>query len=164
MTNLGLFRNAWQTAYVTNDLDRAMDLMRIDYGTGEFLVMREMPGALADIALAYSGVTMIQLLCPLADGGDIYSDHLADAPQAGGAFVLRHHHFGMLIDTREEMDHIRGRHLDLGNAIALEGESPGAVQYIYADCRKMLGHYLEYIRLEDAGRELFASVPGSPRS
>lgn len=158
MSGLGLIANAWQIAYVTNDLDRAVHLLRNDYGAGEFLVLRQLPGALTDIALAWCGETMIELLYPLAASGDFYSDHIAGA----SGFVLRHHHMGMLVERREEMDDIRARHAKLGHAIPLEGENPGAIQYLYADCRPTLGHYLEYIRLEEEGRALFAAVPGSP--
>lgn len=158
MSGPGLITNAWQIAYVTNDLDRAVALLRDDYGAGEFLVMRQLPGALTDIALAWCGETMIELLYPLAAGGDLYSDHIAGAD----GFALRHHHMGMLVERRDEMDSIRARHLQLGHDIPLEGENAGAIQYLYADCRATLGHYLEYIRLEEEGRALFAAVPGSP--
>lgn len=158
MPGLGLIANAWQIAYVTNDLDRAVTLLRDDYGAGEFLVMRQLPGAMTDIALAWCGETMIELLYPLAAEGDFYSDHIAGAQ----GFALRHHHMGMLVEGREEMGRIRARHVQLGHDIPFEGENSGAIQYLYADCRPTLGHYLEYIRLEEEGRALFAAVSGSP--
>lgn len=158
MMTMPMMRDVFQVAYVTNDLEAAAWLMRDAYGWGEFLFMRDIPGSLTDIALAYSGATMIELMQPLAVAGDFYSDHLGQ----GEGLRIRHHHFGMLADTREDLAAIRAGHVALGNAIVLEGEVPGALDYLYADCRASLGHYLEYIRLDEGGRQMFAAVPGSP--
>ena len=157
MAATGLMENAFQIAYVTSDLDRAMEIMRRDYGWGEFLVLRDMPDALTHMALAYSGDMMIELMQPVAASGDFYSDHLDGA----AGFTMRHHHFGYLRDSREAMAERRAAHVALGHGIVLEGETPGAVQYLYVDCRATIGHFLEYVRLDEGGREMFAAIPGS---
>jgi Glyoxalase/Bleomycin resistance protein/Dioxygenase superfamily len=158
MTELPLMKDVFQIAYVTNDLDRAVKVMRRDHGWGEFLVLDEMPGALNHIALAFSGETMIELIKPIAASSDFYSDHLGQPD----SLTIKHHHFGILIDSREQMASLSARHKALGHAIPLEGEAEGVVQYLYADCRPTLGHFLEYIRLDERGRQMFAAVPGSP--
>jgi len=127
-----LLKDAFQIAYVTNDLERAAGVFHEQYGTREFLIMRDLPDAYADLALAYSGDTMIELLQPLAQSGDFYSDYIAGCD----GFVIKHHHFGMLLDSREAMAETRAAHVGQGNAIVYEGgETGAAVQYLYADCR-----------------------------
>jgi hypothetical protein len=44
----------------------------------------------------------------------------------------------------------------------MEDDLPGFMAHLYADTTADLGHYLEYIRLYDGGRTMFASVPDSP--
>lgn len=153
-----IFRDVFQIAYVTNDLEQAVQVMRDQYGCGDFVYFSGLPDALTDFALGYSGSTMFELMQPLLASGDFYSDHLGNAE----GFALRHHHFGMLVETTEGVSAIRSAHVSLGHPIVYEGHMEGAVEYLYADCRASLGHYLEYIRLEDGGRQMFASVPGSP--
>ena len=158
MTSLPLMHNPGQIAYVANDLDRAMALLRDNCGCGEFHVMRDIPDASMDIALAYSGNMNYEIIRHHDASGNFYSDWIAGEE----GFVIRHHHFCMYPETREEMDRLKARHIELGNPIVMDIEMPGHLDVFYADATTTLGHYLEYVRLEEGGRAMFAAVPGSP--
>jgi hypothetical protein len=157
MSGAALLSGLFQLAYVTNNLEAAAARFRDQYGTGEFLFMRDLPGPIA-LALAYAGDTMIELIEPGPGGPPLYSDWIAGME----GVALRHHHCGFLIDGDSEWTAVRSRFVEQGNVIPMEGQMPGALDYLYADTTADLGHYLEYIRLYEGGRQLFASVPGSP--
>lgn len=155
-----LLEGIFQIAYVTNDCDRAADILGERYGTGPFHVMRDIPNGdwTMTIALAYAGAMNVELVQPGPSAPPLYSDWIAGA----SGFALRHHHYGLLVEDQAGWDARRDRYVARGTAIPLEGEIPGFMAYLYADTTADLGHYLEYIRLFEGGRELFASVPGSP--
>jgi len=160
MSRAALLDGIFQIAYVTNDSDRAAALLKERYGAGDFYFMRDIPneaGAMT-IALAYAGSMNIELIQPSASGPALYSDWIKDA----GGFALRHHHYGMLINDEAGWQAMRARVIELGAAIPMEGAVPGGLDYLYADTTADLGHYLEYIRLYEGGREMFRAVPGSP--
>ncbi len=158
MTATPLMKNVFQLAYVTSDLDAAAAVFRDSYGAGEFLFMRDLPGATTDIALAYAGDMMIELLQPVGGVADFYSTWI----KGMNGLALRHHHYGMLVDTKAELAEIKSAYSNRKVGFPLEGEMPGALDYLYADTTAELGHYLEYIRLDEGGRQMFAGVPGSP--
>jgi hypothetical protein len=157
MSGAELLTGMFQLAYVTNDLDAAAARFRDRYGTGEFLFLREMPGGIA-LALAYAGETMIELIEPQPGAPALYRDWIADME----GLVVRHHHCGFLIEDDSRWAEMRSTLVGQGQAIPMEGPMPGALDYLYADTTAELGHYLEYIRLYEGGRQLFASVPLSP--
>lgn len=150
-------QNIFQIAYVTNDIDRAGAVLHDQFGCGDVHVMRDLPNALTDIGLCFSGTTNYELLEPLNPSGDFYSDWVAGAE----GFVMRFHHLGMLVDSKEELAKIRDSLLANGYSLPLDASMPGHLDVLYADARSSLGHYLEYIFLEEGGRQMFASVPGN---
>lgn len=151
-----LLDRIFQIAYVTNDVGRAEALFRERFGTGAFSRM-DPPGGFMRISLAFAQQTMIELIEPVGDAVELYANWIAGRQD----FVVRHHHFGMLVDSKAELSAIRAAHVESGTAIAMEGEMPGALDYLYVDTTQSLGHYLEYIRLEEGGRAMFAGVEGS---
>ncbi len=155
-----LFQNAFQLAYVTNDIDRAVEMFTSRYGVGGFHIMRDTPDADGKIhvALGYAGKTNIELIQPGENGRALYADWIADAT----SFVCRFHHVGLLIDEAADWDAMRQRVVENGSAIVMEGEVPDFAAYLYADTVAELGHYLEYVRLGAHGQAMFAGVPGFP--
>lgn len=149
--------NVFQIAYATGDAERAAALIKDRFGTGPFLIM-DPPGGMMRIALAYAGSTMYELIQPLDDTSGLYANWIKGID----GFALRHHHLGMLVDTAEDLAAIRAAHVAAGSAIATEGAIPGALDFLYVDTTAVLGHYLEYVRLDDGGRAMFAQVEGSP--
>ncbi|MBB4614320.1 VOC family protein [Novosphingobium taihuense] len=149
--------NVFQIAYASNDVEVAAKLLRERFGTGPFTIL-DPPGDLMRIGLAYAGSTMYEIIQPLNDTTGLYADWIAGIE----GFALRHHHLGMLVDTADDLAAIRAAHLESGSAIATEGSMPGALDYLYVDTTPLLGHYLEYVRLDEGGRAMFAQVVGSP--
>ena len=151
-------RNVFQIAYVTNDLERAAGVLRDQYGCGDAHYMRNLPGALTDIALCFAGNTNYEMLEPLNASGDFYSDWIAGETD----FVMRFHHLGMIVETKEELDAIQAAHVRHGHEFPLVSSMPGVLDVFYADTRASLGHYLEYFHLQEAGWDMFKAVPGCP--
>lgn len=150
------FKGFFQLGYVTRDLDSACVAYREKYGPVEFMVNAPAPiNGIAPptrrIALAYIDDVMTEIIEPDPDQQTIYDDA---TPASTGA--IRLHHFGYLIDDHAAML----RQLDqMGYAVPLHGSMPGVLDYSYADTRADLGHFCEFIRLDEAGRAFFGSVP-----
>lgn len=158
MTVISQLNNCFQIAYVTNDIDQAADLFRDRYGTGDFQFMRELPGGQIQIALAFAGDMMIELIQPINDTLGVYANWIAGER----GFAVRHHHFGLLVNSKDELAAIRAAHAERGLTVVMEGEMPGMLDFLYVDTTAELGHYLEYVLLDAGGRAMFASIPGSP--
>lgn len=151
-----LFAGFFQLGYVTRDLDAAIAAYGRRYGDVAFLINEPMaiggaPPPTRRIALAYIDDTMIELIEPDPAQRTIYDDAL---PERSG--VIRLHHLGYLIDDHEAM--LR-RLRESGYDVPLHGSIPGALDYSYADTRAELGHFSEFIRLDDGGRAFFGDVP-----
>lgn len=159
----GLF-GLFQIAYVTNDLDRAMDKLGAHYGIGRFQVTRgaeiETPGgpARADFALAFMGEQQLELIQPAGGADGIYRDVLR-----ADTYAVRLHHFGRLTTDPAVWEDVRGRVFASDCGIPVSGvfchEGIPLMHYLYADTRQALGHYLEFMYRTEAGRDIFAQVP-----
>ncbi|MDO7833469.1 VOC family protein [Sphingobium sp. HBC34] len=145
----------FQNAYVTNDVEQAAALFKDRFATGAFTII-DFEGVMR-IGLAFAGRTMIELIQPFTDPAGLYAHWIP----AGTDFAVRHHHLGLLVDSKEELAAIRAAHVSAGTAVATEGSLPGALDFLYVDTSTQLGHYLEYVRLDEGGRAMFANVEGS---
>ncbi|MGF7150210.1 hypothetical protein FHS96_003868 [Sphingomonas zeicaulis] len=151
-----IFSGFFQFGYVTRELDAAIAAYRQRFGAIEFLINAPDPidgvaPPTRRIALAYIDAVMIELIEPDPAQATIYDDAL---PTRTGDIAL--HHFGYLIDDHEAMV---ARLQERGYAMPLAGSVPGALDYIYADTRAHLGHYSEFICLDEGGRAFFGAVP-----
>lgn len=151
-----LFSGFFQFGYVTRDVDAACAAFREKFGPVEFLVNE--PGPINGvtpptrrIALTYIDDVMTEIIEPDPAQKTIYDDVL---PATEGPICL--HHFGYLIDDHEAM--LKRLHA-MGYAVPMAGSMPGALDYSYADTRKDLGVWSEFIRLDDGGRDFFGAVP-----
>lgn len=149
----------FQVAYVTRDLDRAVQTFQQRYGIGSFQFMRDNrfdASTTIDIALAWVGEVMIELIQPNGNGGSFF-EVMLPAQKDG----VRLHHLGHLIHDRAEWERMLAQLRQGDNPIAAQGSSEGFLEYAYADARKDTGHFLEYIYCEPAGRAFFDAVPRS---
>lgn len=150
------FSGFFQLGYVTRDLDAALAGWRERFGAIEFLVTEP---AVIDgvapptrrIALAYIDAVMIEIIEPDPGQQTIYDDALAEDPG-----VIRLHHLGHLIDDHAAM---LTRLATMGYDVPLHGTMPGILDYSYADTRADLGHFSEFIRLDEGGHAFFGAVP-----
>jgi hypothetical protein len=148
---LGLLRaEHFQVAYATGDIDQALALFATRYGVTQWA---RLEGALATgghirVELAWMGTVMIELLSAHGEGAGIYMDRLAGQ-------ALRLHHLGYLIDDDAQWDALMRCH---GDRLAHVSHNTGFMKSCFVDAPE-LGHYLEYICPEPAGRAFFQSVP-----
>lgn len=138
-----------QMAYVTNDFDAALAAFGENAGIDRFFEQRNFdvhvrPGQTAklDIALAYAGGVQIEVIHPVGGAIEIYRDVLEEP-----GFCLRLHHQGQLVSSVEEIYQLQQTARERGFPIVLDsGDALGdRVRYFYADTRKFIGHYIEYL-------------------
>jgi hypothetical protein len=138
-----------QVAYVTNDLDAAMALLKKDYGTPGFFEMSNIqPGEdpagrpHLKIALANVGGVEIELIEPIGDTAPLYKDFLPE----GDALAIRFHHVCNRIDGPLENWEAHIASLDFDkHPIVFQGELGDMLRYIYTDETDALGHYVEHL-------------------
>ena len=143
-----------QIAYVTNDLDRAREIFRTDYGIEKWLNLGEaagrrtisievLDGTIIEIrgAVAYVGAVQFELIQPVVDAKRLYLDLLP----VDGTFAIRFHHLGFNRESKEAVRELR-RMLSDSHGVPLETRSE-TMPVFYADSRDRLGHYLEYFSL-----------------
>lgn len=146
----------FQIAYATNDIDRACSFFSDQLGIREYRRLEgTMPaGGHIRVELAWVGTVMYELLSATGPGSDIYVGCL---PPDGG-FVLKHHHFGYLLEDATQWDKLLARATKDGFSIPYSNRTPGFMQACFVDVPP-LGHYLEYVLPEPAGLEFFNAVP-----
>lgn len=153
-----IFANHFQNAYVTRDIDAAVERLTRHYGIDRFIhfdpdAMVQTPAGprhlKARAALGWIDASlMIELVQPGPGTVDIYSEALPADDS------LRFHHIAMRTAdwaaTRRAMD-------ERGWPIAMELEMAEGLNFLYADARAELGHYVEYIW---ATPEMWAQMGG----
>jgi hypothetical protein len=150
----------YQICYVTSDLDTGIAQLAALHGVERFRVKRDvrsppgMPAMTMHQAHVFLGDVQIELIQPAGGDDAVYRDF---CPGDGS---LRHHHFGLWVDDRAEYDALPARCAALGVPIAFEIAIPGVGGAIYADLRRSLGHYLEYVHLAPQVKTgYYADVP-----
>jgi hypothetical protein len=155
----GLFNNFFQLGYVTSNLAKALENYRRRFGPVEFQVMDTPPEYVSPIrrgSFAWMGSLMIEVNEIDTSRPSIYA---ASVPQADGAIGL--HHTGYLVDDHEAtLRKIKQEGYEIPVADSMKDGSGTILDFCYADTRKDLGHYCEFIRLDKGGRDWFSSVPG----
>ena len=149
----------FQIAYVTRDLDRAVDMYQRRFGIRSFYFQRGNrldEHTTTDFALAWLGDVMVELIQPFGMGNSFYEVMLG--PDEIG---MRLHHLGHLVSDRDEWNRLQDRFKHEGYAIPLQGSIEGFLSYLYVDARAQTGHFLEYILCEPAGHAYFEAVPRS---
>ncbi len=139
----------FQTAYVTNDLDRAMETFRRSYNIAHWTMM---DAGVMQIGLAWSNGQQIELIQTGSDPIPLYDDWIDKA----GDFVIRHHHFGYFIHSDEEWALLRKQIAADGRPMLLDIEIE-TLRAIYVSAPE-LGHFLEYIFPNEQGKAFFESV------
>jgi hypothetical protein len=149
MSEAGLFAGRFrQTAWITNDFDRALEVFKRDYGVPAWLELRdydmqtgEGAFAKAHIALARRGGVELEVIQPLDGADQVYRTVLTDAP----GLQIRFHHVCFLYDEAEALEQVRQAARAKGRPIVLEGGMENGLRYFYTDERATLGHHIEYI-------------------
>jgi len=159
------FANIWQLGYVTNDLDRAIEVMSAQFGlthceklpAGEatFLVGDEPAPWQARFAMGARGGLIVELIEPVAGAVDFYTRLL---PQ-DGSFAVRFHHLASFIERGDEAwERMRALLARSGLRFDYTVLIPGRVRAGYVDMTAQLGQWLEICQLEDEDTDFFDAL------
>ncbi|API58690.1 hypothetical protein BSL82_04655 [Tardibacter chloracetimidivorans] len=159
-----LIGNPFQVAYVTTDIDQAIEMFRKTYGLRDMLVWRDVsidvttphgPGtSRMDVAFAWIKDLMYEIVRPISGPVDFYKEHLPD-----DGFGLAFHHLAFEITgDRDDWNRFRDC-LPSDKSIPVVGPSDYPVQFLYTDERPWLGHYHEYVWFGPGAQDLFKDVP-----
>jgi len=146
-----------QLGYVTRDLDAAKRRFGKRFGPCDYFVL-ESDGSAPEnlgVLLTFFGTTMVEIIHVNPDVDSIYLDKL---PQGEGDVAF--HHLGFLVD---DIGSTMNRLKSDGYAVPVQMSYGDVLELCYADMRQTLGHYCEYIRLGEKGREMVKSIPGFTR-
>lgn len=145
-------RGHMQNAYVTHDLDKAMEIIGNRYGIEKFdrfdpdMVVNTPDGPkpmVNRVASYWAGGLNIEIIEPVSG----YIDHyLTMLPADKSDAVPRFHHISLRRDDEAAM---RKEIAELGLPLAFEGpvsikEAIPSLVFIYLDGRASLGHYVEF--------------------
>ena len=145
------------SAWVTNDLDRALEIFTRRYGVGEFSFIEgpSPEGGHIRVAFAWAGGQVLEIICASGPGFDFYNEMLPD-----GEFAIRFHHLGFLIEDETGWKQLEAE-LHAGDwPIAYSTLTGDFIDAYYVKAPE-LGHYLEYVRPFAAGRAFYDAVPVS---
>jgi hypothetical protein len=144
------FSRIFQLAYVTRDLAKAQALFERDHGVHGFtpipahdLELRIPAGATAsmDVAVAWTGNWMIELIQPLSGAIDLY---LPALPAGDG---IGFHHIAVIVPgTRADWDAFRATVDE--SRIAIEGGRE-QMRFLYLDERDTIGHHVEHVWMSE---------------
>ncbi|GFE79811.1 hypothetical protein GCM10011487_18110 [Steroidobacter agaridevorans] len=142
---LASLENHYQNAYITRDLDVAIEQFRTRHGFDGFqryeisYELRTRAGlatASIKLALGWIGNLQYELIQPVAGAVDVYT---AELPERS---TLRFHHVAMRV--KDDWNGFRAEVERRKLPVIMEGGAPGQSQWLYIDARDTVGHYLEY--------------------
>jgi hypothetical protein len=137
-----LHNDHFQIAYVTNDIDRAVEVFRDRFGVATFRRNdNDLPnGAKSAIRSAWIGSMMYEICYGSGPGMELYTD---SAPPGAG-FVLRFHHFGYLVPDDTAWEALE-REIERGGwRVRMRSDIPGLFRVCYVETPE-LGHFLEFV-------------------
>lgn len=146
-------RGHYQNAYVTHDLDRAMDLTGPAFGLGAFSAMdidlvSQTPAGEKTcklrVATAWAGGLQVELIQPVSGWTDPYRHALPDDPADA---VPQLHHVAV---RRDDLVAMREEAAATGLPLAFESGG-GGISCVFVDARARLGHYLEFVTATPEG-------------
>jgi hypothetical protein len=165
-----VLRGHHQNAYVTHDLDRAMEIFADRFGVDTFarfepdMVVKTLSGEkpmCTRVASTWAGGLNIELIEPVSG----YVDHyVALLPKDRSDAVPRFHHMSFRRDDEAQMREEIAR---LGLPLAFEGpvtikDPIPSLVFVYLDARAALGHYIEFTWKSAAGWKLVGWPEGRP--
>jgi hypothetical protein len=139
----GLLHNDhFQVAYVTNDVERAVEVFRRRFGVRAFRENdNELPGGTkVGVRSVWIGAMMYEICYGAGPGMELYTDW---APP-GGDFVLRFHHFGYLIPDEAAWAALERQIEQGGWTVRTRSDIPGFFRGCYVEAPE-LGHFLEFV-------------------
>lgn len=146
----------YQNAYVTHDLDRAVDLVGPSFGVSDYTMFDiEMTARTPEgeklshvrVALGWAGRLQIELIQPVSG---FIEPYLYALPADKSDAVPRLHHVAV---RRESLDEMRREAAGLALPIAFESGGPG-LDCLFVDARSRLGHFFEMVAATPKGWQM----------
>jgi len=163
-------RGHMQNAYVTHDLDRAMEMIASRFKVEKFdrfdpeMVINTPDGEQpmsSRVASFWAGGLNVEIIQPVSGYVDHYVSML---PQDRSDAVPRFHHISLRRDDeaamREEIAQL-GLPLAFEGPVTIKGPIPKLV-FIYLDARRALGHYVEFTWKSPEGWKFVGWPEGRP--
>lgn len=153
-----LGREHSHSAWVTNDMDRALAVFTSRYGVTDFqFIEGPMPsGGRIRVAFAWAGGQVLEIIAASGPGTEFYNAMLPD----DGEFAIRFHHLGFVVHDDAGWRDLEADLEAGGWPIAHETLTGTFIDAYYIEAPE-LGHYLEYVRPLAAGIDFYASVPAN---
>lgn len=151
-----LLSGFFQNAYVTRNLDKAMETFTKKHGVPSWTVLDlDMPvktmygdgPVVLRVGLGWIGNLQVELIEPVSGRCQHYSEALPDDDSS------RFHHICMRV---RDWDKTRAEIAANAWTVVYEGAVEGCA-YAYIDARDTVGHYLEYLWMSD---EMWAATGG----
>jgi hypothetical protein len=145
------------SAWVTNDLDRALEVFSRRYGVRDYIFIEgpSPQGGHIKVAFAWAGGQILEIICATGPGFEFFNEALPN-----DEFAIRFHHLGFLVEDEAGWKQLE-RELQDGNwPIAYSTLTGDFIDAYYIEAPE-LGHYLEYVRPFKAGDDFYDAVPVS---
>jgi hypothetical protein len=160
-----LFANIWQLCYVTEDLERGMELMgerlgienftEVPIGGATFLKGGEPVHWEARVAMGARGGPIIELIEPVAGEIDFYRRFLPEDRSEGVGF----HHLAVLVPPGEvAWESVQEVLTRSGLGFEYTITIPDRARLAYVDTTAWLGHFLELCQLQPADIDFFSGL------
>ena len=163
-------RGHMQNAYVTHDLDKAMEIVADRFEVEKFdrfypdMVVNTPLGEkpmVTRVASFWAGGLNVEIIEPVSGFVDHYASML---PQDRSDAVPRFHHISLRRDDEAAMREEIAR---LGLPLAFEGpvsikEDIPSLVFVYLDGRQTLGHYVEFTWKSEEGWKFVGWPEGRP--
>jgi len=156
-----LFRDVFQIAYVTEDIDEATSYFESTLGTvkcdthygsnlGGLVVVDGEPVDewVIDVALVNAGPTNLEIIRPVSGAVDLYRAGIR--PGAPATF----HHLAFRADFDEASEALAA----CGKQWKQYGHIPDAIRFGYVDLTAELGHHVEIMDMEPSTIDRFAEL------
>jgi hypothetical protein len=155
----------FQMSYITRDLDAAMEHAREAMGIGEFHTtdaevevqsFGEMKPLKIRAAMANIGRHQFEIIQPVSGAINVYTDEV-DLD----AHILNFHHIAIAVrggidQWRALVSEIRASGDEFAFLSPVEASDDDKVCFCYVDTRKRLGHYTEYLWVDESIKPIAA--------
>ncbi len=159
--------NAFQSAWVVDDIEEAALQWAENTGVGPFFVSENPEGVLKETmyrgksspittkaAIAQAGDMQIELIQPTGNIRNAYRDTV---PAGKTAF----HHIAI---WSNDLEADVASYLDKGFEIAASGRTGGVCSFVYIDTSSVLGHMIELVEDTEVIRRVFNMVANSSKN
>jgi len=145
------------TGYVTNDMERALEVFRSRYGLSRvhFLEGPMPAGGHIKVAFAWAGGQIIEIIQAEGPGTDFYNEMLPKEE-----FAIHFHHLGFIVHDDAGWHALEAELREGGWEIAFSTLTGDFIDAYYVKAPELC-HYVEYVRPFRAGIDFYAAVPAN---